>query len=318
MQAEQISTATVIGAGTMGAGFGLAFGLAGIEARLYDINPSQFEVAQKRIDNTLGLMVQEGYASREQAEKAKSLISTHTGLESALDGTEFVLEAVPENLELKQKLFPKLEELSGPDSILASNSSALSISAIAQGCKRQELICGMHWFNPPELVPLVEVIKGERTADSTADLVYDLVLRLDHVPIRVKKEAAGFIGNRMQLALFREAMHILEEGIGDPEDIDRAVKYGLGFRWSFLGPLETADLGGLDVWHAVASYLFPRISNTKAAPVTLSGLVEKGELGVKTGSGFYDYSKGAGQTSVEQRDLFFLRQQQLVKQVKGG
>ena len=317
MQADQITNAAMIGAGTMGAGFGLTFALHGIEARLYDISSGQLELAQKRIDQTLKLMVKEGYAQSGQAEEARKIISTHTDLESALDGVGYVLEAVPEKLELKQELFPSLERLSAPGAILASNTSALSISDIAQGCSSPELVCGMHWFNPPELVPVVEVIKGAKTSDATADLVYELIERLDHVPIRVKKEAPGFIGNRMQIALFREAMHILDEGIGDPQDIDRAIKHGLGFRWSFLGPLETADLGGLDVWHAVSSYLFPRISTAQEAPAALTALVEKGHLGVKTGSGFYEYSEESGQSSVQKRDLFFLRQRQLFKQVEG-
>jgi 3-hydroxybutyryl-CoA dehydrogenase len=317
MKADQISKAAMIGAGTMGAGFGLTFALQGIEARLYDINQAQLDLALKRIEQTFGLMVREGCIENGQAEAAKNLISTHTDLETALEGAPFVLEAVPEKLELKQELFPRLEQASGPEAVLASNTSSLPVSQIARDCARPDLVCGMHWFNPPDLVPLVEVVKGEKTSDATADLVYDLILRLDHVPIRVKKDAPGFIGNRMQLALFREAMHIVNEGIGDPEEVDKAVKHGIGFRWSFLGPLETADLGGLDVWHAVATQLFPNLSDAKQAPEALSALVDKGDLGAKTGRGFYDYSSGGAVNPVEMRDTFFLRQRMLYKKVIG-
>lgn len=317
MKADQINKAAMVGAGTMGAGFGLTFTLQGIAARLFDINPAQLDLALQRIEQTFGLMVREGCIDAGQAEEAKKLISTHTDLEAALEGAPFVLEAVPEKLELKQELFPRLEQASAPDAILASNTSSLPVSEIVRDCARPDLVCGMHWFNPPDLVPLVEVVKGEKTSDATADLVYDLILRLDHVPIRVKKDVPGFIGNRMQLALFREAMHILNEGIGDPEDLDKAVKHGIGFRWSFLGPLETADLGGLDVWHAVASQLFPNLSDAKEPPAAFSALVEKGDLGVKTGRGFYDYSSSSGKSPVEMRDTFFLRQRMLYKKVVG-
>jgi len=316
MKVEDIRDAAMIGAGTMGAGFGLCFALARCRARLYDINQEQLDLGLTRIKNALDLFVSEGVITNQEAEAALPLISATTDLKEALSGVQFVLEAVPEVMDLKQNLFPEIESMVAEDTILASNTSALSITGIASVCERPENICGMHWFNPPELVPLVEVIKGEKTSKETASTVYELVEKLDHEPIMVKKEAPGFVGNRMQLALFREALHILEDGIAEPEDVDKAVKYALGFRWSWQGPAETADLGGLDTWNYVATYLFTKLSNMTETPGFFQKMIKDGKLGVKNGKGFYDYDSQAGLDAVRKRDLYFIRQRKTVREVK--
>ncbi|MEW5912177.1 MAG: 3-hydroxyacyl-CoA dehydrogenase family protein [Thermodesulfobacteriota bacterium] len=318
MNAQDIQRMAVIGAGTMGAGLALSFAVAGIEARLFDISPRQLEVGRERIAKALALFQQEGVVSPEQARAVPGLIPAYRDRAAALDGAQFVLEAVPEDLALKQRLMAQMQQEAAPGTVLASNTSALYITQIAAQCPRPELVCGMHWWNPPELVPLVEVVKGQRTSEATARLVYELCQRVDRVPIMVKKEAPGFVGNRMQLALFREAMHIVEQGIADPQDVDRAVKHALGFRWSFIGPLETADLGNLDTWHRVASYLFPFLSDAKEPPARLGQLVAQGHLGVQTGQGLYDYTPQEAADKVRRRDLYFLRERRLVKEVSGN
>ncbi|RJX34908.1 MAG: 3-hydroxyacyl-CoA dehydrogenase family protein [Desulfarculus sp.] len=315
MNAQDIKRVAVIGAGTMGAGLALSFAVAGIEARLFDISQRQLAVGRERIHKALELFVQEGVVSPAQAQDIPGLIPAYSDRAAALSGAQFVLEAVPEDLALKQRLLAEMEREVAPDTVLASNTSALYITQIAAQCARPEMVCGMHWWNPPELVPLVEVIKGERTSEATARLVYELCERVDRVPIMVKKEVPGFVGNRMQLALFREAMHIVEQGVADPQDVDRAVKYALGFRWSFIGPLETADLGNLDTWHRVASYLFPFLADTKQAPARLGELVAQGHLGVQTGQGLYEYTPQEAADKVRRRDLYFLRERRLVKEV---
>jgi 3-hydroxybutyryl-CoA dehydrogenase len=315
MNVNDIKKVAIIGAGTMGAGFGVCFARAGLETRLFDVSPDQLTVGMERIKKVLDMYLAEGLITPEQAEAIPGLISTYTDRAQALDGVQFVLEAIPENLALKQKVFAEMESEVAPDTILASNTSALYVTEIARDCTRPELVCGMHWWNPPELVPLVEVIKGEKTSEATARLVYELVEKADRVPIMVNKEAPGFVGNRMQLALFREAMHIVEQGIASPEDVDRAVKHALGFRWAFIGPLETADLGNLDTWNRVASYLFPFLADNKEAPARLKELAEAGHLGVQSGKGFYEYSPEGAAEAVRKRDLYFLKSRKLAKEV---
>jgi len=316
MTSDDIRQAAVIGAGTMGAGMGLSLALAGREVRLYDIDQGQLDSGLQRIDEALRLFVAEGLASEEQASAARDRIVTTTRLGEALGGVQFVLEAVPEVLKLKQELFPQIEGLVDEETILASNTSGLSITAIASVCRRPERVGGMHWFNPPEIVPLVEVTRGEKTSAQTAELIYQLAEKMGKVPVMVKKEAAGFIGNRMQLALIREALNILAEGVASPEDVDRAVKCSIGFRWSWQGPLETLDLAGLDVGRQVARYLFKDLSNMTEPPEFFERLVDSGRLGVKSGHGFYDYGPDAAEEVVRRRDLYLVRQWRLIQETK--
>ncbi len=318
MKVNDIKKIAIIGAGTMGAGFGVCFARAGLETRLFDVSADQLAVGMDRIKKVIAMYLAEGLITPEQAESMPSLISTYTDRAQALEGVQFVLEAIPEDLALKQRVFAEMEDEVAPDTILASNTSALYVTEIARDCIRPELVCGMHWWNPPEFVPLVEVIKGEKTSEETARLVYELAEAADRVPIMVNKEAPGFVGNRMQLALFREAIHIVEQGIASPEDVDRAVKSALGFRWAFIGPIETADLGNLDTWNRVSNYLFPFLADNKEAPAQLKELAEAGHLGVQSGKGFYTYSPEDAAEAVRKRDLYFLRSRQLAKEVNEG
>ena len=174
----------------------------------------------------------------------------------------------------------------------------------------------MHWVNPPELVPLVEVIRGEKTADETVNLILGIAKRLGKMPIIIQKEVPGFAMNRLQFAALREALHLVETGVVTPEDADKAMSYGVGFRYPWLGPLKTADLGGLDVFHTVASYLFSDLNAMESPPELLSRLVEDGKLGIKTGKGFYDYEKESSEEILKKRDLYFLRQWKLIRDIQ--
>ncbi len=315
MTLEEIKRAAVVGAGTMGAGIGLCLALAGLEVRLYDVARRSLELARERIDDILELFVAEGLVSPEQSLAARRRVRLLDDLPAATEGVQFALEAVPEDLELKRRVWAGLERLVADEAILASNTSGLSISALAAVCRLPARVAGMHWFNPPELIPLVEIVNGEKTAAATSDLLYDLALKLGKRPIRVGREVPGFVANRLQYALLREALRLVEDGVADPREVDEAVKAGLGFRWSWLGPLETVDLGGVDVFHAVSEYLFPTLAGDPGPTPRFTALLRSGRLGVKAGAGFYSYDPGAKRELITRRDTFFARQGRLIKEL---
>jgi 3-hydroxyacyl-CoA dehydrogenase len=306
----------MIGAGTMGAGMGMCYAQAGYEVVLYDVKAEQLAWALERIGNSQAVFVEEGLISAEAAEAARARISTATDLAEALDGVQFVLEAAPEKLDLKQKLFREMEGLCPADTILATNTSGLSITAIASVCDFPERVGGQHWANPAEIVPLVEVIRGEKTSDETLEAIYRVTEKLGKVPVRVQKDVPGFASNRLQFAVLREALHLVAEGIVSAEDVDRTLKNGVGFRYPWLGPLETADLGGLDTFHSVAKYLLPALSTMQATPAFFDRLIEEGKLGIKTGEGFYPYQPDDRDEILRRRDLYFIRQLKLLREIQ--
>ncbi len=316
MKFEDVKRAAMIGAGTMGAGMGMCYAQAGYEVVLYDVEAGQLAWALERIANSQAVFVAEGLISAPAAEAARGRILTTTDLAAALDGVQFVLEAAPEKLELKQRLFREMEALCPADTILATNTSGLSITAIASVCDHPERVGGQHWANPAEIVPLVEVIRGERTSDQTFEIIYRVTERLGKVPVRVQKDVPGFASNRLQFAVLREALHLVAEGIVSAEDVDRTLKNGVGFRYPWLGPLETADLGGLDTFHSVAQYLLPALSTMQATPGFFDRLIQEGKLGIKTGEGFYDYADADRDEILRERDLYFVRQLKLIREIQ--
>jgi 3-hydroxybutyryl-CoA dehydrogenase len=315
---EDVARTTMIGAGTMGAGMGMCFAQAGYAVTLYDVNPGQLEWALARIKNSQAVFVQEGLISEGEAEAARKRIAVSTRVEEALNDVQYVLEAAPENLDLKQELFRTMEDLCSGDTILATNTSGLSITAIASVCKHPERVGGMHWANPAEIVPLVEVIRGEKTSDNTVDVIYRVTEKLGKVPVVVKKDVPGFASNRLQFAVLREALHLVEAGIVSAEDVDRTLKCGVGFRYPWLGPLETADLGGLDIFHSVAQYLLPALSTMQTTPEFFDQLIDEGKLGIKTGEGFYRYQADDRDEILRKRDLYFIRQWKLIREIQGS
>jgi 3-hydroxybutyryl-CoA dehydrogenase len=318
MRFEDIRRVAMIGAGTMGSGMGMCYAQAGYEVILYDVKAEQLAWALARIANSQAVFVEEGLIATEQAEAARGRISTTTDLAAALDGVQFVLEAAPEKLGLKQALFRDMEVLCPADTILATNTSGLSITAIASACAHPERVGGQHWANPAEIVPLVEVIRGERTSDETLEVIYKVTEKLGKVPVLVQKDVPGFASNRLQFAVLREAMHLVAEGIVSAEGVDRTLKNGVGFRYPWLGPLETADLGGLDTFHSVAQYLLPALSTMQTTPDFFDRLIEDGKLGIKTGEGFYRYEPDDRDEILRKRDLYFVRQLKLIRAIRGS
>jgi 3-hydroxybutyryl-CoA dehydrogenase len=306
MQAEQIKKVVLAGAGTMGTSMSQIFAARGYDAVLYNHKAATLEKARKLIELNQQALVLSGELTQVQSDAIKAHI-TLTAEEDCFADCDIVVESIVENMEVKHQFWQRVSGLVRKDAILATNTSGLSITEIAQTVQGPERFCGMHWFNPPHLVPLIEVIKGEKTEDRTAQTVFALAERIGKKPVLVKKDAKGFIGNRLQNAMLREALYIVQSGIADVQDVDDAVKYGIGFRYACLGPLETADLGGLDIFYHVGEYLLPDLCNSTQVPPLLREKFERGELGVKTGKGFYDYGGGKAEQAIRARDEKFIR-----------
>jgi len=312
VNASDISTVAVIGAGTMGAGIAGEFARAGCRVRLNDMNEELLERGMGIVLSAQDALVQEELISRRSVAAAMKRIETKTDLAAACDRVELLVEAVPEDLALKKKMFVEFDTLCPKTAILATNTSGLSITKIAAATKRPTRVVGMHFWNPPHVIPLVEVTKGESTSDTTARRLVALCRRIGKKPILVRHDVPGFVGNRLQFAVLREALHILSEGIASAEDIDTAMTAGPGLRWGVIGPLRTADLGGLDVFSAISKYLFRELNSKVRPPAALTDLVDKGKLGAKSGAGFYKYPPEEKERILRRRDSLLLRMLKLI------
>ena len=306
MDASRVSQVAVLGAGTMGAGIAGEFARNGCQVQLLDASAAVLGNALKQVASAQDALVNAGQLSDAAAEAAMECITTTQSIETACWAADLVVEAVSEDLTLKQKLFQNVSEVTSDSAILTSNTSGLSISAIAEATPCPERVAGMHFWNPPHLVPLVEVTRAVGTAEATTDLLMALCRRIGKRPVLVQHDIPGFIGNRLQFAVMREALHLMSLGIASAEDIDTAMTAGPGLRYGLLGPLRTADLGGLDVFGSICEYLFPELSASTEPPPLLAELVEQGKLGAKSGEGFYNYAGDARDAVIAQRDRVLL------------
>ena len=280
----EIRRAAVIGTGTMGPGMGAVLARSGIETVLYDVSAEALERAQT------GVQMAEGVLDRLEAPTADGgSVQFATELAAALDGAELVVEAVPEKLELKHEIFPRFEEHVAQDAILASNTSGIPITKIASVCAHPGRVVGMHWSNPPHLIPMIEVIPGEQTDERVVAEACDLVRRFGYHPV-VEKEVPGFVENRILYAILRECLDLVDRGIIDPEGMDLNVRWGIGYKLAVIGPMELLDMAGLDIYNAVGSYLNQDLSTSGEVSSTIRDRIAEGKLGMKTGSGIYDYT----------------------------
>jgi 3-hydroxybutyryl-CoA dehydrogenase len=318
MNLNQIKKITVVGAGIMGHGFATLFAQRGFSVHLQDIDQDLLKKAYAQIAINLDTFVEQGLISKKGRAEALEKIITTPDLQEAAGKADFVLEAVPEILELKKEIFEKLDRIAPAHAILASNTSALSITEIASRTQRPQKTIVIHWVNPPHIIPVVEIVRGEKTSDETAELSYRLMLKLGKKPVRILKEVPGFLFNRLQLALYREALHCLETGVATAEDIDLVVKAGYGFRLATLGPLETCDFGGLDTFLRICQNLFPHLDASHEPPPLLKRLVAEGKLGIKTGEGFYRYPSGAIKKKFQERDRRLIQQLKLFQAPRGS
>ncbi|WP_406547908.1 3-hydroxyacyl-CoA dehydrogenase family protein [Clostridium ljungdahlii] len=285
-----IKNIAVLGTGTMGHGIALLSAKAGLNVVMYGRFNASLERGFNNIKSSLNSLKAAGKLSDEKCEEILSKIKGVKTIQEAAKDADFVIEALAENLELKQDIFRQLDEICSPDVVLTSNTSGLSPTAIAKNTKYPERVAIAHFWNPPQLIPLVEVVPGEKTSQDTMKIIMNWVEFIGKKAVRMEKECLGFIGNRLQLALLREALYIVEQGWAKPEEVDKAMEYGHGRRLPVTGPLCSADLGGLDIFNNISSYLFKDLCNYTKPSKLMQDKVEAGNLGSKSGQGFYNWT----------------------------
>jgi 3-hydroxyacyl-CoA dehydrogenase len=283
---SEIRRAAVIGTGTMGPGMGAVLERAGIEVALHDVSEEAIERAKGGVELARGVLERLG------SERADGgALRFETELSAALEGVDFVLEAVPEKLELKQEVFGQFEQQVSDDAVLSSNTSGIPITKIAEGLDHPERVIGLHWSNPPQLIPMIEVIPGERTSEETVVAAKELIDRISYYPSMLRKEVPGFVENRVLYAIMRECLALVDEGVIDAEELDLNVKWGIGYKLAVIPPMQLLDVAGLDIYESVAGYLNSELSIESGVSETITKLTGEGKLGLKTGGGLFQYSE---------------------------
>lgn len=306
MQLEQIKKIGIAGAGTMGSGIAQIFARQGYKVVMTDINDSILEKSKKLVNIFNDSLIEEEIMSKDEIDVVIANISYSTD-KAVFSDCDLIIEAIIEKMDIKQAFWKEVESIAREDAYFATNTSGLSINKIFDLVEKKERTIGMHFWNPPHIIPLVELIRGDKTSDSTVEVLKELLKTIGKEPVVVQKDAPGFIGNRLQFAAFREAMYIVDQGIATVEDVDKAMKFGPGFRYPVIGPLQTADLGGLDTFYYISSYLFNELSDAKEPPEMLRSKMESGKLGVKSKEGFYDYADGKDELAIKTRDKMFFK-----------
>ena len=286
MNAQDVKRAAVIGGGTMGNGIAQVLAMCGVETRLYDIQTEFVEAGIAKIQANLEKGVARGKVEAAERDAAMARLSGTTELGVAIDGVQAVIEAIPEKMELKAALFGELGEQLGADVLLATNTSSLPVTEIANVTEHPERVVGMHFFNPVHIMKLVEVVRGNGSSEEAVAMTVDLAKRMGKEPITVV-DSPGFASSRLGIAIGLEAMRMVEDEVASAEDIDKAMTLGYGFP---MGPLKLTDLVGLDVRLSIAEYLQTEFGERFSPPQILRDKVARGELGKKSGQGFYDWS----------------------------
>jgi len=299
MSVSSIKTVVVVGSGIMGLGIAQNFAQAGLAVRVVDQEQDILDRCLAQIDANLNLFQKFDLLKEEPSTiKARISLFLSLDLDAAVKDCGFIVEAIPEKLEFKKELFNRLDSLP-TDIIIASNTSSFTITNLAEDMKTPERVIGVHYFNPAHIIPAVEVHRGDKTSNKAVEVTRDLMIKVGKKPALVRKVLPGFIINRLTGALYREVSYLIDQGITTPEDLDTAVKGSFGFRLSCLGPMEAEDMIGLDTSATVSGRVFGGLSNATDASPTLKAKVEKGELGIKSGKGWYDYT---GKTQIEIAD----------------
>jgi len=291
MGTPTIKKISVIGPGMMGHAIAQEFAVAGYEVILYGRSEEKLKQALAKIERSLNELTEWEIISENTIASALDRLHTTTDLTEAGSNADLIVEAVVEDLEIKNELFSKLDAVCPQDTIFASNTSSILPSVLAAATRRPDRFLVAHYFNPPYLMPLVEIVRGNKTSDETINTVYSLMKAMGKSPIICQKEAPGFIANRLQLVLWREAFNIVQRGIASPQDVDLAVKNSFGRRLGMVGPFELYEyIDGYDLTLQCEKYMLPDMNTSNESYPLLLEKVERGELGAKTGKGFYEWT----------------------------
>lgn len=282
----------IIGSGTMGHGIATAFSMYGYDVTIYDTNTEVLTKAKELIRQELELFVSEGYLPNLKIEACLAAITFSTNLQETVADRDYVIEAAPEIMELKQNLFKQLDEMCPPTTVFASNTSSLPLQGmmklVSENRKQRMMI--NHMYNPAHLMPIVELSFFGNMPEDIYQEVDQLYRSINKQPVKVLKDVPGLVANRIQQGLAREVFSLIEMGVAEPAEIDKALKFGPAFRYATTGHLEVTDFGGLDIWCIVGDNLLKVMDNSQSANQLLRKKVDEGKLGVKSGAGFYEYS----------------------------
>ena len=290
MRIEGIRNVVIVGAGTMGPGIAATFARHGYDATLTDIDAQQIDKARATLELVFTTWKAGGFASDADIAAARGRLTLAIDASEKIARADFVLENAPERLELKREIFAHLCGVTRASAILASDTSGIPITDIQRDLPNPGRIVGMHWSNPPHLIPVIEVVRGRETAPATVDTIVALVESVAMIPAIVDRDVPGFVENRILYAVMREALHLLDERVASAEAIDTIVRWGIGYKLGVVGPLRLLDMAGLDIYTAVASYLNRDLCNDSGVSSTVTSKVAAGRLGVKTQGGLFDYT----------------------------
>lgn len=297
----EIKKIVIAGAGTMGYSMAQIFAQFHYQVVVYDLNNQALETAQRHIKENVDILIKEKEITEQQGQTIISYLSYTTSKDCFKD-CDLVVESIIENVDIKKAFYQEISQIVSSNCILATNTSGISINELASVVNKPQRFIGMHWFNPSHLILLIEIIKGDQTSDEVAQVIYQLSLKIHKKPVIVQKDVLGFAANRLQFAVLREALDLVEKGVISKEGIDDVMKYGLGFRYACLGPLEVADLGGLDTFYHISSYLMQDLCDSHDVPTILKQHFDNNEYGVKSQKGFYDYQNGKDLEAIANRD----------------
>ena len=276
----------ILGIGTMGPGIAATLARGGMTVRATDTSREALEMAGGLIEGAFAVLDALDMPAKGNA----SAIRLHDTLEDCVAGAELVIETIPENLELKLDLLTKLDGLVSPDCLLASDTSGIPITKLQDGNSHPGRVVGMHWSNPPHIIPIIEVVAGAETAPETVERMSALIRDINLIPILIKKDVPGFVENRVLYAIMRECVDLVEDGVIDAEALDQCVSWGIGYKLSVVGPMALLDMAGLDIYQAVGSYLNKELSTRADVSPMITEKTAKGEFGIKSGSGMFDYT----------------------------